>query len=400
VTWDEAEPVPSEVLNLQTEAALDADASTHAGACLGLSMVSDNSEVRIHTTLEGLAHAWNSIGTTMKSPMQHFIWSHVCAETLRSASKPQFVMVGSEEQPKALAPLVKRKRIFSRLEMIGVQELYEPMDFLYSDHAALDVLARNLVTQRIPILLRRVPADSPAISAIQSAFRRRGVVHILPVHSCPYIELNSGWMEPERCFNSGRRSDFRRAQRHASQFGEVSYEILSPRPEQVGPLLEEAYQIEMASWKGIQGTALAVDPVRRAFYTQYALAASERGILRLAFLRINGEAAGMQIAIECDDRFWLLKIGHDDKFAKCSPGTLLMLHTVKYAAGRGLKSYEFLGIAEPWTRAWTESLRRCVALRAYPLSIGGIAVMTSVTSTDLIVSILRRIKRNLYRPRC
>jgi CelD/BcsL family acetyltransferase involved in cellulose biosynthesis len=358
-------------------------------------MASDDTEVRIHTKLEGLTRAWNSIGTAMNSPMQHFIWSHACAETLRSGGTPQFVVIGSDDHPKALAPLIKRKRVFPRLEMIGVKELYEPMDFLYSDHASLDVLARNLVNQRITILLRRLPADSPAISAIQRAFRRRGVVRILPVHPYPYIELNPGWMEPESCFDSGRRSDIRRAQRHASQFGEVSYEMLSPRPDEVRPLLEEAYQTEMASWKGVQGTALALDPVRRAFYTQYAVAASERGILRLVFLRINGEAAGMQIAIECDDRFWLLKIGHDDKFARCSPGTLLMLHSVKYAAVRGLKSYEFLGIAERWTGVWTKSLRCCVALRAYPLSMSGIAVMTYDAGSDLIVSVLKGLRRTL-----
>ena len=349
----------------------------------------DNSEARILTRLEGLARTWDSIGTSMKSPMQHFIWSRACAETFRS--EPQFVVVGSEEQPKALAPLIKRKRMFSRLEMIGDRELYEPMDFLYSDHASLDVLARNLVEQRISILLRRVPADSPAIAAIQSAFRRRGVVYTVPADPYPYIELNPDWVEPERRFNSGRRSDFRRAQRHARQFGKVRYEILSPGPEQVRPLLEEAYQTEMASWKGIRGTALAVDGLRGPFYTHYALAASERGLLRLVFLRINEEVAGMQIAIECDDRFWLLKIAYDEKFATCSPGTLLMLHSVKHAAVRGLKSYEFLGTAERWTRPWTESLRRCVALRAYPLSIGGIAVMTCVAGADLIVSIRRSL---------
>jgi CelD/BcsL family acetyltransferase involved in cellulose biosynthesis len=356
-------------------------------------MVSDNAEVRIHTKLEALTRAWNSIGTTMNSPMQHFIWSHACAETFRSAGKPQFVMVGSEERPTALAPLIKRKRIFSRLEMIGVKELYEPMDFLYSDRASLDILARNLVKQGTAIWLRRVPADSPVISAIQSAFRRRGVVHILAVDPYPYIELDPGWVEPESRFNSGRRSDFRRAQRHAAQFGEVSYEILSPRPEEVALLLEEAYQIEMASWKGIQGTALAADPVRGAFYRQYALAASERGILRLVFLRIDGQPAGMQIAIECDDRFWLLKIGHDDRFSKCSPGTLLMLYSLKYAAVRGLKSYELLGIAEPWTRTWTELLRPCVALRAYPLSIGGVAVLTYDATNFIWARINRRLKR-------
>ena len=349
----------------------------------------DNSEVCTLTKLEGLARTWDSIGTSMKSPMQHFIWSHACADTFRS--EPHFVVVGSEEQPKALAPLIKRTRMFSHLEMIGARELYEPMDFLYSDRASLDVLARNLVEQRISILLRRVPADSPAIAAIQRAFRRRGVVFIVPENSYPYIELNPDWVEPERCFNSGRRSDFRRAQRHASQCGNVRYEILSPGPEQVRPLLEEAYQTEMASWKGIRGTALAVDRVRGAFYTHYALAASERGILRLVFLRINEKAVGMQIAIECDDRFWLMKIAYDEQFARCSPGTLLMLHSVKYAAVRGLKSFEFLGTTERWTRAWTDSRRRCVALRAHPLSIGGIAVMTFVAGVDLIVSVRRSL---------
>lgn len=354
-----------------------------------------NGEVRVLTELEGLARGWNAIGTTLNGPMQHFIWSHACARTFGSSGQPQFVVVGSKEQLTALAPLIKRKRIFSRLEMIGDRELYEPIDFLYSDRASLDVLARNLVEQRISILLRRVPADSPAIAAIQSAFRRRGIVYTVPADPYPYIELDSGWVEPESHFNAGRRSDFRRAQRHACQFGEVSYEILSPGPEEAGPLLEEAYQTEMASWK--QGTALASDPLRGPFYTRYAMAASEHGILRLVFLRINEQSAGMQIAIECDDRFWLLKVAYDEKFAKCSPGALLMLHSVKYAAGRGLKSFEFLGTSERWTRVWTDSLRRCVALRAYPRSISGIATMTCVAGVDLKVSIRRSLSEWRHR---
>ena len=63
----------------------------------------------------------------------------------------------------------------------------------------------------------------------------------------------------------------------------------------------------------------------------------------------------MQLAVECGERFWLLKIGYDEEFARCSPGVLLMLHTVRYAATRGLKSYELLGRVEPWTRVWARS---------------------------------------------
>jgi CelD/BcsL family acetyltransferase involved in cellulose biosynthesis len=271
------------------------------------------------------------------------------------------------------------------------------MDFLYSDVASVDALARHLATQRLPVLLRRVLADSPAIAAMQDAYRRHGTVHVLPVHPYPYIELDRSWMEPESRFNAGRRSDFRRAQRHAGEFGEVTYEMLSPAPGQVGPLLQQSYEIEMASWKGRTGTALAMDPVRSAFYTRYAMAASECGMLRLARLRINGEGAAMQIAIECGHRFWLLKIGHDDRFAKCSPGTLLMLYAVSHAAVRGLQSFEFLGTVEPWTRAWTATSRPCVSLRAYPRNVGGIAWMTCDMGADRLRTIVRTVAAAIRR---
>jgi CelD/BcsL family acetyltransferase involved in cellulose biosynthesis len=97
------------------------------------------------------------------------------------------------------------------------------------------------------------------------------------------------------------------------------------------------------------------------------------------------------MAIECHDGFWLLKIGHDEEYSKCSPGTLLMLQTVKYAATRGLRSYEFLGTAAPWTRTWTELLRPCVAVRAYPLTLRGIGAATR----DAPRLALSRLKRKL-----
>jgi hypothetical protein len=276
------------------------------------------------------------------------------------------IVVGQGGEPTAIAPLIKRRSIPRRLETIGVKELYEPMDFLYTDHSSLAALADNLAKQRTPLWLRRMPADSPVIAAVREAYRGRGEVHTLAVDPFPYIELTPDWIEPERQFNSGRRSDFRRAQRHASQMGEVSFEIISPTPSDVGALLDEAYKVEVASWKGAEGS--------------------------LVFMRIDGQATGMQIAIECGDRFWLLKIGHDDKFSKCSPGTLLMLHSVKYAASRGLRSYEFLGTAEPWTKNWTELLRPCVALRAYSHGVSGMAALTYDRARLVLSRVKKRVK--------
>jgi len=135
-------------------------------------------------------------------------------------------------------------------------------------------------------------------------------------------------------------------------------------PTELDPLLEEAFQVEASGWKGHKGTALASDLLRQSFYRRYAAAACEKGILRLSLLRIGGRAAAMQFAVEWGKRFWLLKIGYDEEFSRCSPGTLLMLETLRYAAGRGLQSYEFLGVVEPWLAAWTKQVRTCVMLRA------------------------------------
>jgi hypothetical protein len=322
-----------------------------------------------------LAGVWDSLAANSANPMQQYIWARACAEAFDAHSRLQTVVVGSAGHPGAIAPLVKHGSLGSRLEMLGVRELYEPMDFLYANLTQLSALAEALAEMGAVLSLGRLPADSPVIAALRKAYRLRGWIHTLPAASYPYISLNADWMEPERQFNAGRRSDFRRAQRNAEKIGPVSYEMASPTPAMLEPLLEEVYAVEGAGWKADNGTALAVDTALGDFYRRYAAAASEKGILRLFFLRIGGRAAAMQMAVEWNDEFWLLKIGYDEQFSRCSPGTLLMLHTLKYAATRGLGSYEFLGLTESWTSNWTQTLRPCVSLRVYPLKWQGIATL-------------------------
>ena len=117
-----------------------------------------------------------------------------------------------------------------------------------------------------------------------------------------------------------------------------------------------------------------------------------KGALRMCFLRIGDAVAAAQIAVTFGDRFWLLKIGYDEAFARCSPGTLLSLETIRYAAARGLRSYEFLGGPEPWTRMWTDQERPCVSLRVYPASLRGIWVLAGAVG-----KIARRRLGRLFR---
>jgi len=348
--------------------------------------------VRELDELERLQPMWDRLTAGSSSLMQTYTWVRACAEITLAAGDELYFLTGKTSAPITLAPLVRRCGKHTRLELLGVHELYEPMDFLYGTPSALEPLAEAIAQLQTPLLLQRIPSDSPVVAALQSAYRGRGLVLRRLMPGCPWIPLDESWLQPEQYLNAGRRSDLRRAQRIAESLGPVRGEILSPTPAELPSLLEEALHVEAAGWKGREGSALLHDVVRGPFCRRYAALASQQGILRLCFLRIGAHAVAMQLAVEYGGAFWLLKIGYDESFARCSPGSQLLVETIRYAAARGLRSYEFLGTPAPWTRVWTLLERPCVSLWVYPAKIQGVTTL----AMDAATAARRRLNRLMW----
>lgn len=319
---------------------------------------------------EELAEAWHRLEASATLPTQGHAFSAALARTLLGDAE---IEVFREDG--ALLPLCRDRGWFARWRMLGAREVFEPGDALCEDAAAAQRLARRTARQDRALSLDRVPAASPFIASLRAAMRGRGWVSVRPAVPSPTLALDARWQVPEACFNSGRRSDFRRAARRAGELGAVSYEVLSPSLGEFDALFDEAIAVEVASWKKEAGTAIAVDSAKEAFFRAYFRACCAQGTFRIAFLRIDGRAVAMQMAVETLGRFWLFKIGYDEHFAKCSPGTLLMLHTIGWAAERGLAAYELLGDVEPWIAAfWTQDQHDCLRVRTYPFGLrGGVA---------------------------
>lgn len=307
-------------------------------------------------------------------PMQHAAWISSGTSTLVPRDQIVWISAGDAPPHRALAPMLLRPdALWPVLELIGHADTGEPGDLLWDNPDALNALVEQLAAQPLPLRLDRVPADSPTLPALRRAFRRRGVLLERPAPGLPTLPLDPGWLQPQAQFNAGRRSDFRRAERQAAARGPVSFEMHEAlEGARLDRLLDEAYAVEDHGWKKAQRSALALDTRMGAFFRRFAHAAARAGLLRLAFMRIGERAVGMQIAVEWDQRYWLLKIGFDTDYARCSPGQLLMRHTVQYSAERHLKSYEFLGRPAPWIDLWTRTQRPCVSVRAYPYSLAGL----------------------------
>jgi CelD/BcsL family acetyltransferase involved in cellulose biosynthesis len=324
--------------------------------------------------LDELAAPWNTIGEEIGLPTVSHAWVKACAAAFVDPDKLAVTVVRTPNAV-AMAPLVNRDDGVSRLELLGVDEIGDPSDLVTTDASALARLAETLAHTGRPLHLMRIPAESPTVAALRRAYRGKGIVITRAHADYPWIPLDATWSCPESWLNPGRRSDVRRARRRAGRLGSLRLEMLSPTPGELAPLLEEAFWVEASGWKGRRGSAVLDDDARRTFFERYAFAAAARGTLRLGFLRIGGRAAAMQLGVESGERFWLLKIGYDETYRRCSPGMLLMIESLRYAAARGLRTYELLGTVEPWTSMWTSKTRACVSVRAYPASAHGIAAL-------------------------
>lgn len=318
-----------------------------------------------------LARAWEELELRATLPTQGLAFAAALSGTLLLPSLIEifFALAPQAGGFAALLPLCRGPGPLARWRILGAREIFEPGDLLCTDASSAALLAAQLARQARPLDLDRIPAASPLVPALREAVRGRAWLSVRPAVPSPTIALDSKWVQPETQFNGGRRSDFRRAARRAEEMGKVSFEMLSPAPDAFPALFDEAVAIEARSWKKEAGSAIAVDPRKEAFFRAFFAAESARGTCRIAFMRIDGKAVAMQLALETQGRYWLFKIGFDDAYARCSPGTLLMLHTIGWAAERKLAAYELLGGVEPWiARFWTRVDHQCVRLRTYPFN--------------------------------
>jgi len=322
--------------------------------------------------------------------MLSFSWVRAAIASLAAGRKIRVIALCDGKRLLAAAPLIRAQA--GGWELLNHYKLHEPADLVYADEAALTALAGELARLGLPLLLGRVPADSPTIEAIERAYGRRCVV-VRRQAAFPYIPLDADWSAPENQLSSRRRGDFRRARRHADEHGEVTSEIVAPLAQEVDELLDIVFAVEGLSWKGELGTALARDSARGDFYRCYARRAAGAGALKLGFLRIGGAVAAVQISVVQDNALWVLKIGYDPRFHRASPGILLMVEQIKDAVACGLSRYELLGTVEPWIQVWTEYERGCVSLRAYPANLRGATAL----AREAVAACYRRVARNSFR---
>ncbi|MDP4301095.1 GNAT family N-acetyltransferase [Leptothrix discophora] len=320
------------------------------------------------------ADDWTRLARRHRSPTHGLTWAAATLATLvpRDGAPLQLFVVRRDGHVCALAPLqCKRDGWLRRLEMLGADDVGEPLDLMYEDDPALDELLRAVRAGGLPTVYARLPHDSAVPALLPRVLAgRRSRVRVRPAEPYPAIDLR---LHPEGELNSGRRSDLRRMRRKAAEQGGWRHDYLKPAPHEVPALLAQAVEIEARSWKTDDGHALCQNEVERSFLLDQLTRCAQDGSLRIAFGHLGDRAVAMQLAQVDAGSYWLFKIGYDAGSGAIAPGQLLMQDTLAEAVAEGLHTYELMGTAADWTRVWTR--QELASWRAEVLPLGGQALL-------------------------
>lgn len=239
------------------------------------------------------------------------------------------------------------------------------------EQAAAELAAKLFACRPRSAMLRHVPdaaLEPVRAAALEARYRLLERVG----ERSPYVEIRGSFEDYLGTLDRHHVKETLRRRRRLEGEGTVEFTVEDGR-ERLDELLAEGWPVEASGWKRESGTAIDSQPETLAFYTQVAHWAAERGILRLAFLRLDGRAIAFELALEAGGVYAILKGGFDVELRKFGPGGLITHDQLQRAFELGLRRYEFLGTAEPYKTVWTPAVHERRVLHAFAPSPLGLA---------------------------
>jgi CelD/BcsL family acetyltransferase involved in cellulose biosynthesis len=238
-------------------------------------------------------------------------------------------------------------------------------------------------------MLRYVPAE--ALGAVRAAAveaRYRLLERV--AERSPYVEISGSFEDYLGTLDRHHVKETLRRRRRLEGEGKVEFGVEDGR-ERLDEFLAEGWPVEASGWKRESGTAVDSQPETLAFYTEIGRWAAGRGILRLAFLRLDGRPIAFELALEDNGVYAILKGGFDAELRKFGPGGLITYDELQRAFELGLRRYEFLGTDETYKTVWTPAAHERRVFQAFAPTPLGAAERTAYTyGRPLLKRVLRK----------
>jgi len=161
------------------------------------------------------------------------------------------------------------------------------------------------------------------------------------------------------------RSNLKKLNNKTAQLDDVNTEFLSCG-EASEKQLNRFMEVEAANWKGREKTAILMSPSTVAFYRTLCRNLATREWLEWHFLSTQGKTIAGNLAIRCGRSVLIWKLGYDEAFARCGPGTILFERLTRRAFEADDIDQIDLMTDMPWYDNWKMHKREYHDLYLFP----------------------------------
>ena len=254
------------------------------------------------------------------------------------------LLLGPEESPHGLAPLVRRD---DTLSFLGGSDLCDYHDFVMAGGDTVEVyagLARCLLAERwLTLDLRSIPEGSPTLRHLPELLRQEGVeVMVGEEGVSPGLSLPASWDEYLASLRKKDRHELRRKLRRLEGSGPHRLVLSSPATFEQDLVTFLALMRESPEKLGF------LTPEREAFFCRIAAEMQEAGHLRLFFLELKGETVAGVLCFDLGGRRLLYNSGYRMDYHALSVGLTVKALCLRQAIEEGLTYFDFLRGPEPY----------------------------------------------------
>ena len=308
----------------------------------------------VYTDIAGFAalrEEWNPLLRDSASDTIFLTWEWQSTwwEHLGESQLYLLAMRTAEERPVGIVPLylITSDDGPKTLSIVGCRDVSDYLDLIAASgqeegvyNALLDWLESDEAPAWDQADLCNIPAASPAHSFLAEMAAARGYkVHTEVEDICPIISLPSTWDEYLASLSKKQRHEIRRKIRRAEGSGQINWYIVNEERDLAAEM--EAF-IELHQKSNVDKDEF-MDAQMKGFFHAAAQVLHEAGWLQLAFLEVNGEKAATMLNFDYRDSIQVYNSGYDpQKYARLSPGIVLLSYCIQWAIESGWAKFDFL----------------------------------------------------------
>lgn len=326
-----------------------------------------------------LKEGWELLQMETASPNPFLTWGWISAwwRQFGKGKRLDVLAIRNNGELIGIAPFyletVRLMRIpFRRLSLLGDEGVG-------SDH--LDLISRRGLEETVAAAVARFWLErgfewdfvhfrgfaeaAPSLSVFTRELGEEWVVQNEEEEVCPYLPLDPTWDDYLNRLSGSMRYTIRRKIRNLEKNEKIELVMLE-EVEAGRRGMARLIELHQKRWNAQGGSAAFITESKIPFHRQTSDYFFEKGIAKLFFLNVNGEAVASLYGFAMGGKFFYYQAGFDPSWGDRSVGMVLMAKSIQAAISRGWSEFDFLRGPEAYKSHWTSAQRKIWKVFIYP----------------------------------